>query len=587
MSSESEEEEEEKSPALESFESGLKLWDEGKIEEAISEFLRAGVLGFRRDAIENNIGAGYDKLGRTEEAIKHYFAALKDNPSNFFALKNIAEAFYSKEEWSRAKSYFGKALQINPEDMGIRIDFVRCLVKLDKIRKAVRAMKPLFEMNTDVSHMLDALTLLRDAEAFNEILRMKKLFPESLEESLEFQRIIGEAYLESGMTQEAIDSFKKIIAKNPDPLTKSWLGLAEISEGSEEGGLALLREAMNDDPENIQILRNMSFALHGSDRLEEALLIYEKAVKVQPDEFVMWNNWGNALYNLGKFRESIPKFVMAIEKNPDYEIAWNNIGNALEKLKLAKEAVPFHLRALEINDEFDYAHYALAFTLLTIGSYDKAIVELEKALSLHPAFPEAWDLKAKTLMDSLPDQAIEYARHAIELNPESAEAVATLAMCQMKSGMGAEAEKTLRRARGLAAENDEKETLKEIEDIERYGISAISKIQHENGLLPPEAAEGRDESRPETHDAIRWYKLGSELLLKGKRKKALDSYEIALELDPDSSASAYALLKVERDKARLSKYIIESRRIHSAGLATPRLESALDYATKNSGIEKD
>jgi tetratricopeptide (TPR) repeat protein len=565
-------------PGAGDFENGLKLWDAGRIDEAIVQFNVAGEKGFRTDAIENNLGAGFEKLGRLDEAIAHYIAALKANPGNFFALKNLGEIFSSRGEWSEARHYLAKALKADPDDGGTKLDYIRCLMAVGAFSKARKEVVSLFEMKVEPRLLIDALSVLREAEAFEVIVDLEPLIPPALLESSEYLKITGEAYLEVGMTEEAIGRLEKALSNGGDAVTKSWLGLAEVSMGNDARGMSLLDEALSEGGDNLQVLRTMSFVLHGKDKLEDVLPIYERAVALYPDEFVLWNNWGNALYNLHRYAESIPKFVMAIEKNQDYEVAWNNIGNALEKMKLFKESLPFHLRAIEINNEFDYAHYAAAVAMLMTGDSMDAIMELEKSLMFNPTFPEAWDLKARSLISQAPEAGLSFAVRAIETEPDTARPWVTLAMCQMMAGMSADAERNLREAARLAWQNNDQRSLKEIKSIEEEGEAAINRIIESEGLsaVPGLDTEGMES---DAERAFNLYRLGSESMLKGKAGRSADLYGMAFQIDDDSSAIAYALLKSEKNKERLKKYLEESRRIHSSGFATPSLTKAMEEAS--------
>lgn len=572
---------EEPIPGAEEFQRGLSFWDAGNVEAAISEFYKAEKSGFKKDAVENNIGAGLEKLGRYEEALQHYSEALSKNPRNFYSMKNIACTLLTLGRSKESIPYFARALRMKDDDARMRFDYFQALVADGRTKKAIKVIDPILDEATSDT-WLDVLKVLREFQASDEIFNIKNRIPENLASNPAVQLILGEIYYESGLAQEATEQLKKGIETQSDPAKKSWLGLAMLAEGSEEEGMALLRESMNEGEGDIEVLRNMSFALHGRDKLEEVLSIYEKALKISPEDCVMWNNWGNALYNLGRYRESIPKFVKALEKDPNYEIAWNNIGNALEKMGLFKESIPFHQRAIEINKDFDYAHYAAAVALIKTGSKGEGEKELDRSLRLQPTFPEAWLLKARTMLRSFPEQATFFASHAIELDPESSEAMMVLAMCQLESNQNIDAEVTLRNARALAEAAGEEEMVQEINEIIRDGIVAITRMQEASGLGIDEGSAADELSLPE-QDSAAWYRLGEESLRKGKKEKALGAFRVAHDLDPDSASIVSALLKLERDRERLKRHLNKSKDIVLRGISTPELDKSIIEATKRIG----
>ncbi len=566
-------------PGEEEFQKGLSLWDSGNVEEAISEFTKAEELGFKKDAVENNIGAGLEKLGKYDEALQHYSEALKDNPRNFFSIKNMASALLTLGRPKESIPYFAKALRMKEDDTDVRFDYFQALVSDGKAKKAIKIVDLLLD-EAGSETWLGILEMLREYQAYDEILDMKDRIPETVAADPKVQLILGEVYYESGLAQEATEQLKKGIDAQSDPAKKSWLGLAMLAEGSEDEGMTLLKESMNEGENDIEVLRNMSFALHGRDMLEDVLPIYEKALRIGPDDCVMWNNWGNALYNLGRYKESIPKFVKALEKDPNYEIAWNNIGNALEKMGLFGESLPFHKRAIEINEDFDYAHFAAAVAMMKTGARAQGEKELNHSLKLHPTFPEAWLLKARTMLVSFPEQAIFFASHAIELDPESPEAMMVLAMCQLENNQNIDAEITLRDARALAEAAGEEGILREIGEIILDGVVAINRMQKADGLGDDEFSAYDERGLPGQDPAASWYLLGEENLRKGKKEKALGAFRIAHDLDPDSASILSALMKVEKDKERLKKHLDSAKDIALRGLSTPELDRFISEATK-------
>jgi tetratricopeptide (TPR) repeat protein len=565
-------------PGTEEFQNGLALWDSEKTEEAISEFIKARDLGFKKDTVENNIGAGLEKLGRSDEALTHYNDALRHNPENFYVLKNLGGLYLAEGRAKESIPYFAKALRLKGSDDRVRFDYFQALLRGGNPKRAVRIIRPILKDGLSES-ALDVLRALKDAQAFSEVLELRDQIPENLMNDPEVQVILGEVYYECGFTGEAVESLKKGMEGRSDPTAKSWLGLALLAEGSDTEGMALLREALGESGSDPDVLRNISFALHGKDMLEEVLGIYERILKIEPDDFVIWNNWGNALYNLGRYKESIPKFVKALEKNPNYEIAWNNIGNALERMGLFKESLPFHQRAIEINEDFDYAHYAAALAMMKSESRREGDKELSFSLSMQPTFPEAWMLKARTMLHDFPGQAIFFASRAVELDPDSAEPLMVLAMCMLANNQNADAEKALRAARALAKAADEQGMLREIDEIIEGGMVAVNRMQAADNLVKDDSLAADREPILDQSPAT-WYAIGVADLSKGKNAKALVAFRIAHDLDADSPSILSALLRLEEDRERLKKYFDESKRVISKGVSTKELDEAVSKAAK-------
>ncbi|MDH4123007.1 MAG: tetratricopeptide repeat protein [Thermoplasmata archaeon] len=571
-------------PGEDNFESGLKLWDKGDINGALEQFILASHKGFVKDSIENDIGACYEKLEDFKEARKHYESAINANPYNFYALKNLGLLCLSEGMIAQAKDKFEKSLAMEPKDRESRVNLARSYVLLNEIRSAIKTLKPIIKEPGSVDETVDVMSILRDAGAFDEILFWKSSISKDSLENRDVIAILGEASFEMGLLADAEGYFRKLIESGQDPLIKSWLGLTLTIAGKEDEGIELLKDAAREEASNPQILQNLAFALHTSNRLEEVLEVYEKAIIIQPDDCVLWNNWGNALYNLERYAESIPKFVVALEKNPDYEIAWNNIGNALEKMHLYDQSLPFHLRAIEVNESFAYAHYAAAAALIFVGKKQEGKKQLDITMSLEPTFSEAWILLAKTKILTSPEEAIKYAEESEKLEPESAEPLIVLAMAQEMAGLEREFEQTLRRARTLAEEDEDEESIAMIEELLTKGKAMAQKLGIPYDLSRNEGVAYDSDLFISEDAAAYWYRLGLHLISKKKMRRALDAFRLSTDLDSDSSAALTMLLKHETDKRFLKRHLDKYVKLKNRELTIPHLERAAEMA--NTRIKK-
>lgn len=562
------------------FERAMVLWDDGKIEDALSEFNQAVELGLRNDSIENDIGACLERLGLTEEARKHYLEAVKLNPYNLYALKNLGLSLLADDRFEEGKDWLQKCLMLDPSDNEVRIALSRAEIALGNPDKAIKLVRRVAARSKSSEEVTGALQVLLDAGAFVEIFNLREKLAEEMFSNSDALAVLGEACFELGFIEESVKYFRQLVQEKQDAVSKSWLGMALMSSGDEEEGLKMLKEANAEGGSDPQVLQNIAFALHGSDKLEEVLEVYRRAADLMPDDWVLWNNWGNALYNLGRYVDSIPKFVVALEKNPDYEIAWNNIGNALEKLGLYAESLPFHLRAIEIDDTFAYAHYAASVAYEHLGEHKLAETELKETIKLRPIFSEIWVMRAKMRLLESPEEALAFAEKGVEIDPDSIEANILLGITKSLAGMTEESETALRRAKSLALAQKDDRAAEFVDELLEKGPMQLSRLKEMLDLRLISKKEQLELLSEELDESTYWYKLGTDLLSRKKHARALDAFRISWEMDQQSAAALAMLLKHETDARRLKEHLEESRMLYKASLSTPGLDRAVEVAEK-------
>ena len=76
------------------------------------------------------MGVALTEIGQLDEAIEELSEVLRGNPRNASALNNLAAVFVRKGWDERALPYFGKALELVPDDTDARTNLERVQARL-------------------------------------------------------------------------------------------------------------------------------------------------------------------------------------------------------------------------------------------------------------------------------------------------------------------------------------------------------------------------------------------------------------------------------------------------------------------------
>lgn len=93
---------------------GAELLQQGRPEEAITEFQRAVEVDPEYAAAHLNLGYAYDRQGQIEEAVAEYRKAIELEPGNVFAHNNLGVLYNKKGLYDEAIAEFEKALRLDP-----------------------------------------------------------------------------------------------------------------------------------------------------------------------------------------------------------------------------------------------------------------------------------------------------------------------------------------------------------------------------------------------------------------------------------------------------------------------------------------
>ena len=278
-------------------------------------------------------------------------------------------------------------------------------------------------------------------EAIEEINRAITLQPSNDE----FHRMLGLMYGEMHRTDDAIAELS--VAKSLRPgFWNSYraLGLVYFQAGRYDEAIAALKRATELQPDSNSGFQMLGTAYHASGDFEHALVSYNQANAIKPNPRA-WSNIGMIRHRQGKYGEAVTAYQKSIELSPREAATFRNLGDAYARVPDAANARVAYQQALELTK-----------AQLTVNPRSSTLVALE-------ALCEA---KLGHL-----DEATRLAKHAVDLAPESGDALFKQAAVETIAGHGDLAAAALRAAldhgysREIARDDEDLASLRRRPDV--------------------------------------------------------------------------------------------------------------------------
>jgi tetratricopeptide (TPR) repeat protein len=240
------------------------------------------------------------------------------------------------------------------------------------------------------------------------------------------ENLAGKHFLEAGELNRAEERFVRAIELNP-AFFNPYVDLSRLllGRGDSQGGLAILKRGVDDNPGSAAVKIEYARALADADRPEEALTVLRQAEAqmIYGQHEVVVVTFGVTLSRMGRFQEAAECFRRALEIEPDNAAAARDLGYCLYRTGLFAEAVSFYKRAEAGLPEDPVVPAELALCQAALKDYAAAAASFEKAVRLGPSqqtyfnyammTAESGDLvKAVSLMTASLDQAPQDARLA-------------------------------------------------------------------------------------------------------------------------------------------------------------------------------
>jgi tetratricopeptide (TPR) repeat protein len=229
-------------------------------------------------------------------------------------------------------------------------------------------------------------------------------------------------YAKDGLLREAVDAYKKAIAKEPGNLTAYRnLGIILLKAGDAQGAIANLEKSLPEFEDNFEANFYLGEAYRNEEKLAEAIYRYKKALKIQSDEPRAVKSLAWSYYKIRYYSEALNLAQKLQKISPNDDQPTMILARVQMKLKRENEALAALKKGLEKADRQaqPYFQSVIAEVLASQGKSAEALDVWRKALKLQPMLAGALLGTGRLLLEQgSSKEATDYLERAVHIKPK-------------------------------------------------------------------------------------------------------------------------------------------------------------------------
>jgi tetratricopeptide (TPR) repeat protein len=288
---------------------GLKALEAQKYEQAEQLFTKAAEADPKDYSAWFNLAFAQSQLNKDAEATAGYKKVLELKPGLYQAELNLGVLLLRQKRANEALAHLKAASDLKPnEQRPIRlmaeaeVEIGRGLAAGDRLGEGAPHFHRAVEIDPGFKNALLELASLYEArKQFAEAIEIYKQFPENVAA----KERLGELLLESGKTDDAILQLEAALKTSPTSANRVALAAAYLRSKQTAKGAALLREAVEAEPANVELRMMYGRALRDQRILGPASQEFARAAQLKPDSKEAWSELAGALILLEQYQPAL------------------------------------------------------------------------------------------------------------------------------------------------------------------------------------------------------------------------------------------------------------------------------------------
>jgi protein O-GlcNAc transferase len=406
----------------EALKNGIAAHQAGQISEADRLYTLILKAQPNHADANHNMGVLAVGIGKTQDALPFFKAALEANPNIAQFWQSYSGALMTLGRLAEAKTVFDQAKEKGANGEAFN-QLDQQLKKLDKQELKVSDSKSMDNKSSSSSipNILDTIkldTALRLAKRrskgglFEEAKRIYQdivqKFPKNKQALIALQSLTDDALLVTldppseqlqsiinrytqGHLQQALSEATKMLMQFPTSVVLYNIsGAANFDLMQFDAAIDNYKQAIKIKPDYADAYYNMGVVQKDKGDLAAAIHSYKQAIKINPSFANAYHDMGNALNANNEQDAAINSYKQAIRINPNLFKAYNNIGHILSAKGDQGAAIDSYKKALKIRPNYVYAYNNMGVSLADKGEIEASIECYKQALKIKPDYAEAY-----------------------------------------------------------------------------------------------------------------------------------------------------------------------------------------------------
>ncbi|MBI4904638.1 MAG: tetratricopeptide repeat protein [Acidobacteria bacterium] len=334
------------------FHLGLALSLLNKDAEAVQAYRK--VLEAQPNLYEAQLNLGILLLRQkaADEALKLLTAAVQQKPKEYRPNYYHGEALASIGNSAGAETAYRKALEVQPASAEAQVGLARALAKQNRLGDAEPLYRQAAQSDPEFRRaLLELAGLLEQAKQQDKAVEIYRQFPEDAAA----RERLGELLLEGGKALEAIPELEKSYQASPTNANRLALATAYLRSKQAQKALPLLQQAVNAEPEDLQLRLYYGRALRDQRSFQAAAAEFFKATQLKQDSKESWSELAGMLILLENYTQAIKALDNAHALGGETTAYWYFRALCFDHLKDYKQALPSYEKflALSVNKNPD------------------------------------------------------------------------------------------------------------------------------------------------------------------------------------------------------------------------------------------
>lgn len=383
--------------ALEHFIRGCTYELTEDYTNALLEFSEALLFDSSSATIYNKIAENYIRFKKLESAQQILLAAIRRFPQNIESHELLAAIYYSQRDFKKAEQIYRRIVAIEPKNIESRFTLITLYMAQGKELETAREYENIIDMGYGTPDI-----------------RIKA----------------GDIYIQNTQLKKAEKIFVSLYHDFPDD-ERSYLAMAKLSLAKQDTlsaiawyqkGLAKNSAFQSCQEELLDLYRNQQ-------DWAPAIALLEAAIASDSTAIDNYLRLGELHFQRGDTTAAINQFEQTIARFPQDFRPYFSLGYLHYQRHNWEPAERYFQQSIELNQEFSRSWITMGFIYLRNQKLEAAENHFKKAVTALPDDPHINYLLGSVLNQRhKSDEAVIYLEKCLELDPNYADALGTLAM---------------------------------------------------------------------------------------------------------------------------------------------------------------